>query len=100
MNRTDLADSIAIENGLTRSEARRWLEAVLKAISGSLEEGAKVSLSGFGTFEVRRRGEKQGRNPRTGETLKIAPRMVVVFKPSASLNKSLGLPHEESDEGG
>lgn len=90
MNRTELADRIAIEHGLSRREAKRWIDGVLTAISQTLGSGGKVSLSGFGTFEVHHHREKLGRNPHTGERLLLPPRKAVVFRPSPLLRDSLG----------
>ncbi len=85
MNRTDLADTIAIENGLSRSEAKRWIDAVTNAIAMGLEKESQVSLRGFGIFKMRWRQEKRTRHPRTGEPLTLAPRRAIVFTASKKL---------------
>lgn len=71
MNKTQLVDSIADKTGLSKADAGRALEATLDAITGALKGGDTVSLVGFGTFEVRSRAARTGRNPRTGEEIKI-----------------------------
>jgi len=93
MNRTELADRISIENGISRKEAKRWIDGVLKAVSESLGSEGKVLLRGFGTFEVRQHREKRVRNPNTGEMLLLLTRKVVVFRPSGPLKESLGQLH-------
>lgn len=72
MNKKELVDAVAAEAGLTKKQARKAVEAVFEAIEGALKKGDRVSLAGFGTFSVRKRAARKGRNPNTGATIKIA----------------------------
>ena len=85
MNKTELIERISASTGLSKADADRGLAALTNLISESLQKGEPVSLIGFGTFEVRERSERIGRNPRTGEELKIEATKVPAFKPSAAL---------------
>ena len=84
MNKTDLVNAVAAA-GFTKKDADKAVAAVFGAIEDALVKGDKVQLIGFGTFEVRERAAKEGRNPRTGETLKIAASKVPAFKAGAAL---------------
>ena len=87
MNKTELI-AVAAENaGMTRKDAERVLNAAIDAITLSLSKGEKVQLSGFGTFEVRQRQARMGRNPKTRETVEIPPARVPDFKPSQNLKE-------------
>ncbi len=81
--------SIAEKAGLTQSQADAALSATLDSISGALQSGDSVSLIGFGTFSASERPARDGRNPRTGETIKIAAKTVAKFKPGKKLSDSL-----------
>ena len=72
MNKNDLIDAIAADADLSKASAGRALDAAIGAITGALAKGGSVSLVGFGTFSVKARAARQGRNPRTGETIQIA----------------------------
>jgi integration host factor subunit alpha len=82
ITRADLAEAVYQKVGLSRSESAALVEAVLSEISDSLASGETVKLSSFGSFVVRDKGERVGRNPKTGIEVPIAPRRVMVFKPS------------------
>ena len=84
MNKTDLVNAVAKE-GLSKKDADKAVAAVFGAIEDALKAGDKVQLVGFGTFEVRERAEKVARNPRTGETIKVAATKVPAFKAGAAL---------------
>ncbi len=88
MNKTDLVNAVAAA-GFTKKDADKAVAAVFGAIEGALKAGDKVQLIGFGTFEVRERAAKEGRNPRTGETLKIAASKVPAFKAGAALKNAV-----------
>ena len=94
VTRAHLAESVYQEVGLSRSESAELVESVLEHISSTLSSGEKVKISSFGSFNVRMKGERIGRNPKTGEEVTITPRRVVVFRPSHILkhhiNSSLG----------
>ncbi|WP_338029191.1 MULTISPECIES: HU family DNA-binding protein [Actinobacillus] len=79
MNKTELIDAIAAGAELSKKDAKAALEATLEAISESLKKGDAVQLIGFGTFKVNERNARTGRNPRTGEEIKIAAAKVPAF---------------------
>ena len=82
VTRAHLAEIIHAEVGLSRNECADLLESVLGRVSATLESGESVKISGFGTFSVRQKGRRVGRNPKTGEEVPILPRRVLVFRPS------------------
>jgi DNA-binding protein HU-beta len=71
MNKSELIDAVASKTGLSRSDAANATEALLDSIVGTLQQGDQVTLVGFGTFSVRARAARSGRNPQTGETIQI-----------------------------
>lgn len=85
MNKTELAAIIAEKTGLTKKDAEAVLNAIMDSVKEALAKGDKVSLVGFGTFEVRERAAREGKNPRTGEKLTIAACKVPAFKPGKAL---------------
>lgn len=82
ITRADLSESVYQKMGLSRSESSQLVERVLKEITDCLERGETIKLSSFGSFIVRTKGERVGRNPKTGKEVPISPRRVMVFKPS------------------
>lgn len=82
VTRADLAEAVYQQIGLSRSESAALVELILKEISDAVERGENVKLSSFGSFIVRSKGERVGRNPKTGVEVPITPRRVMVFKPS------------------
>jgi DNA-binding protein HU-beta len=88
MNKTDLVNAVAAK-GFTKKDADAAVSAVFEAIEGALVKGDKVQLIGFGTFETRERAAKEGRNPRTGETIKIAATKVPAFKAGKALKDAV-----------
>ncbi|MDX1667388.1 MAG: HU family DNA-binding protein [Saprospiraceae bacterium] len=89
MNKGDLVSKIMDEANLTKAQASDALNAVLDGISESLQDGERVTLIGFGTFSINRRDARKGRNPQTGETIQIAAKNVVKFKPGKELSESV-----------
>ncbi len=85
ITRAQLGEAVYQEVGLSRNESAELLEAVLSQISDALAQGETVKISSFGTFSVRQKGERIGRNPKTGEEVPILPRKVLVFRPSQVL---------------
>ena len=85
VTRAHLTEIIHAEVGLSRNECADLLESVLSRVSSTLESGESVKISGFGTFSVRQKGRRVGRNPKTGEEVPILPRRVLVFRPSQVL---------------
>ncbi len=79
MNKTQLVDAVAQKSGLNKKEAEAAVNAMTAAITDALKAGDKVQLIGFGTFEVKARAERNGRNPKTGETIKIAASKTPAF---------------------
>jgi DNA-binding protein HU-beta len=88
-SKQELVEAVVKAADLTKKDANVAVDAVLEAIQGYLEDGEKVSLIGFGTFEVRERAAREGRNPRTGETLKIAASKVPAFKAGKKLKDAV-----------
>jgi integration host factor subunit alpha len=89
ITRADLSDAVYQKVGLSRIESARLVELVLKEIADSLERGETVKLSSFGSFVVRKKGQRIGRNPKTGKEVPISPRRVMVFKPSGTLKRRI-----------
>jgi len=89
VTRADLYQAIYQKVGLSRTQSATLVELVLKEITDCLERGETVKLSSIGLFEVRQKGQRLGRNPRTGKEVTISPRRVVVFKPSAVLKQRI-----------
>lgn len=82
LTRADLSEAVHRQIGLSRSESADLVKSVLDLISDTLVEGQSVKLSSFGTFMVRSKNGRVGRNPKTGEEVPITPRRVLVFRPS------------------
>jgi integration host factor subunit alpha len=85
VTRAHLTETIYTEVGLSRNESADLLEVVLERMCSALEAGQSVKISGFGTFSVRQKGRRIGRNPKTGVEVPILPRRVLVFRPSQVL---------------
>lgn len=85
LTRADIADLIHAEIGLSRADAASQVEAILRHMCGALSDGENVKISGFGTFILRDKGERIGRNPKTGVEVPIAPRRVMTFRPSQTM---------------
>lgn len=82
LTRMDLSEAVFREVGLSRNESAQLVESVLGHISDALVSGESVKISSFGTFNVRDKAERIGRNPKTGEEVPIHPRRVLTFRPS------------------
>jgi DNA-binding protein HU-beta len=89
MNKSDLVSAIADRSGLSKANAARALEATTSAISGALSSGGSVAISGFGSFLVRSRAARSGRNPQTGATIQISASKVPAFKAGKLLKESV-----------
>ena len=100
MTRVDLGEAVYQEVGLSRNESADLLESVLGFMSNALSLGDTVKISSFGSFSVRQKGQRIGRNPKTGEEVPILPRRVLVFRPSQVLKSRInermlsGSPHQ------
>jgi DNA-binding protein HU-beta len=89
MNKAELVDAIAAESKLTKADSQRALDAFVTATSKALKKGDRVALVGFGSFSVSKRAARNGRNPQTGKTIKIAAKKVAKFKAGAELAKTV-----------
>ena len=89
ITRAQLSEAVYQEVGLSRNESADLLESVLDEISSALSRGESVKISSFGSFSVRSKGQRVGRNPKTGEEVPILPRRVLVFRPSQLLKKRI-----------
>ena len=89
MNKAELVDAIASETKLTKTDAARALEAFVNATTKALKKGDRVALVGFGSFSVSKRAARNGRNPQTGKTIKIAAKKVAKFKAGTDLAKTV-----------
>jgi DNA-binding protein HU-beta len=86
MNKSELIDAMAADAGLTKADAKRALDAFVKATSGALKKGDRVALVGFGSFAVSKRNARTGRNPQTGKEITIPAKNVVKFKAGSELS--------------
>jgi len=89
ITRAQLTEAVYQEVGLSRNESAELLEMVLDEMSSALAGGETVKISSFGSFSVRKKGERVGRNPKTGEEVPILPRRVLVFRPSQLLKAQI-----------
>lgn len=89
MNKSELIDAIAKAAEITKSKAQIALDCFVSCIKTSLKKGSAVTLVGFGTFDVRDKSARMGRNPQTGQPIKIAARKVAVFKPGKNLKDEI-----------
>ena len=89
MSKTDLVDYIAEETGLTKADASRALEAMMSGVVKGLKEEGKVTLTGFCTYTAKNKEAKMGRNPKTGEAVKIPARVAVTIKAGSKLKEAL-----------
>ena len=85
MNKAELINEIATNSGLTKADTGRALDALVQTIESTLKSGDSIALVGFGTFEVKERAERTGRNPQTGESITIAAAKVPSFKAGKGL---------------
>jgi integration host factor subunit alpha len=95
LTRADLAEAVVEKVGLPRNESQDLVERVLEEISGSLAGGESVKLSSFGSFGIRQKGQRVGRNPKTGKEVPITPRRVLVFRPSNIMKDRINKGHSK-----
>ncbi|MDI6890700.1 MAG: integration host factor subunit alpha [Thermodesulfovibrionales bacterium] len=93
MTKADLVDAIFEKIGLSKKEAQEIIEILFVTMKQTFVEGESVKISGFGTFNVRKKTARRGRNPKTGEDLEITPRKVITFKVSNQLKSVIGKGH-------
>jgi integration host factor subunit alpha len=89
LTRADIAEMLNRQIGLSKSESAMIVESVLGHITGALERGQNVKISGFGTFSLRDKRERVGRNPKTGIEVPITPRRVLTFRPSQTMRERI-----------
>lgn len=89
MNKSELVSVVAEKAGMTKKDTEKVVNAVFESITGALTKGEKVQLIGFGTFDVRTRKAREGRNPATGDTIQIPEATVPVFKAGKALRESV-----------
>lgn len=93
MNKSELVEALADELGTTKADAQRTIDAIFDTKDGvvtrTLKKGDRVQITGFGTFETRKRKARTGRNPRTGEEIKIAPTISPSFRPGKALKEAV-----------
>ena len=89
MNKQELVNAIATETGLSKKDTEATLNSFVNVISNALSKKDKVQLIGFGTFETRKRAARTGRNPQTGEEIKIKASTIPAFKPGKSLKEKI-----------
>lgn len=89
MNKAELIDRMAASADISKASATRALDAMLDAVTDSLKQSEQVALVGFGTFAVKERAARTGRNPQTGESIEIAAARIPTFKPGKALKDAL-----------
>lgn len=99
ITRAQLSEAVYQEVGLSRNESAELVETVLKEIADTLTRGDSVKISSFGTFSVRQKGERVGRNPKTGQEVPILPRRVLVFRASNVLKSRINAGHAKPGGG-
>ncbi len=96
VTRADLTDAVYRSLGISRNESAAFVERILEEVSASLEKGDTVKISSFGTFSVRDKKLRMGRNPKTGKEVPIAPRRVITFRASHVLKDQINEGHRRS----
>lgn len=89
MNKSDLIEAMASDSGISKAAAGKALDSLMSNVKGTLKKGDKLVLVGFGSFSVKDRPARDGRNPQTGATIKIPARKVVSFKPGSELKDAV-----------
>ena len=89
MNKTEIAEMLAEMEGVTKASAERMVNALFDSIVDAVKKGKQVSIAGFGVFEAKKRSERMGRNPKTGETIKIAASMSPKFRASKTFKDAV-----------
>jgi integration host factor subunit alpha len=89
MTKADIIEKVSANMSFSKKEAAEMLESVLSIIKDTLETGEKIKIAGFGSFVVRSKADRRGRNPQTGETITIQARRVLTFKPSPVLRDAI-----------
>lgn len=90
MNRAELVETLAKSTGQTKADSERWLSAFISTVAKNMKKKEGVKIVGFGTFATAKRKARTGRNPQTGDTIKIPARTVPVFRPGSALKDNVG----------
>jgi integration host factor subunit alpha len=99
VTRARLSEAVYQEVGLSRNESAELVESVITEIAGALERGEMVKISSFGSFAVRQKGQRIGRNPKTGQEVPISPRRVLVFRASHALKDQINQGLADTSDG-
>ena len=91
MTKADLVERVAVEAEMTKKDAEQLVEIIFDSITASLNRGEKIELRGFGSFRVRERNSRQGRDPKTGATVEIPAKRVAYFKPGKELKELINI---------
>ena len=97
MTKADLVEKVAREAEMTKKDAEQLVEIVFESIVGTLNKGEKIELRGFGSFRLRKREPRKGRNPKTGDKVDVPPKRVPYFKPGKELKDLINREGEEPD---
>jgi len=89
MTKADLVEQVAKQADIPRKQADQVVQVILESITSALQSGEKVELRGFGSFRIRQRGERIGRNPKTGAKVQVPPKKIPYFKPGKHLRETL-----------
>ncbi|MEV4932496.1 MULTISPECIES: HU family DNA-binding protein [unclassified Sphingobium] len=89
MNNTELAEALAADHGLTKADARKYVDGIFSTIAGAAAKGEEVSLNGFGKFKVKDQPAREGRNPSTGAAIQIAASKKLTFTPAKAVKDQL-----------
>lgn len=89
MTKADIAERIQAQTGLSKKESAEMMEAVFSIMKSTLESGETLKISGFGSFIVKQKADRRGRNPQTGESITIEARKILTFKPSTVLRQAI-----------
>lgn len=89
MTKVDIAERIRVKTGFSKKESAEILENIFDLLKTTLETGEKIKVAGFGNFEIKQKKDRRGRNPQTGETIIIAQRKILSFKPSSIMKANI-----------
>ncbi len=96
MTKADIVERIHQKIGFSKKESSEMVESVFSILKNTLESGEKIKIAGFGNFVVKQKADRRGRNPQTGDTITIAARRILTFKPSQVLKNSINTPTKEA----
>ncbi|MGE0212519.1 MAG: integration host factor subunit alpha [Parvibaculaceae bacterium] len=98
LTRADLSEAVHRQIGLSRTESADLVKSIISSVADALVTGERVKLSSFGTFLIRQKGGRMGRNPKTGEEVPITPRRVLVFRPSQVMKSRINGKREDAPQ--